>query len=544
MDNQTENTDLAPQLTEPPQHADSSAEQVVPEQQAAMPPMTLVHVPGKKFFIILAIIFSLLFFSSGVLLVLAAYDIVPFGSSSFRTGLADSIQGLPFMPKTPFYVARKVSLTLAKTNKFTFDLGVEGENFENLLPFSRSRNTKSSMKFTVKGKLDVTNIDKPNMDINVSNMKDIDFDLRAINKETYFKLNILPDGAKALITFIGYPEKMADDLTGRWLSLPSSDYESSEKTKMRKKEEIEEWNNLIGQKMLDAYKEKTFTPEFSIVSDTLDKKAVRKMTISMDKKALDEFEEMASEVDKTVYGEKETSYLPIGQIKPKKARIVLWVNDDYFVEKFTLDTVLEAPYYGDIISSLPGYAPVRISSSDQQGQVGIMPVVETIEIPVRIQMNLRDIGKEITVEKPKDAVLFSEYMDSLYAKYREDYLPVIDPVGQLSKANNMKRRSDINAILNAVNQYTAANKGNIPPGITQNSLQISKSGADLCAMLVPEYTLNLPVDPYINTGKNVDELGCSESYYTGYMIYQSPVDSSITVTAPYAELDDVISVTR
>ena len=52
-------------------------------------------------------------------------------------------------------------------------------------------------------------------------------------------------------------------------------------------------------------------------------------------------------------------------------------------------------------------------------------------------------------------------------------LIAINPARQFAQANNTKRRSDVNAILNAVNQYMADNKGSLPAGITETGQEIS-----------------------------------------------------------------------
>src|SRR6266849_3374438 len=44
-------------------------------------------------------------------------------------------------------------------------------------------------------------------------------------------------------------------------------------------------------------------------------------------------------------------------------------------------------------------------------------------------------------------------------------LIAINPAKQFSQANNTKRRSDVNAILNAIDQYAADNKGTLPAGV-------------------------------------------------------------------------------
>ncbi len=45
-------------------------------------------------------------------------------------------------------------------------------------------------------------------------------------------------------------------------------------------------------------------------------------------------------------------------------------------------------------------------------------------------------------------------------------LIAINPAKQFSQANDTKRRSDVNAILNAIDQYAADNKGQLPASIT------------------------------------------------------------------------------
>ena len=65
-------------------------------------------------------------------------------------------------------------------------------------------------------------------------------------------------------------------------------------------------------------------------------------------------------------------------------------------------------------------------------------------------------------------------------------LIAINPARQFAQANNTKRRSDVNAILNAVNQYMADNRGNLPAGIGTTAAPISGAvgGANICAAIL------------------------------------------------------------
>src|SRR5438309_2042263 len=82
-------------------------------------------------------------------------------------------------------------------------------------------------------------------------------------------------------------------------------------------------------------------------------------------------------------------------------------------------------------------------------------------------------------------------------------LIAINPAKQFSQANDTKRRSDVNAILNAIDQYAADNKGTLPTGITASDQEIAGGGtgqADICSALVTKYLAALPVDPKTGNG--------------------------------------------
>jgi type IV pilus assembly protein PilA len=132
-------------------------------------------------------------------------------------------------------------------------------------------------------------------------------------------------------------------------------------------------------------------------------------------------------------------------------------------------------------------------------------------------------------------------------------LIAINPARQFSLANNTKRSSDVNAILNAVNQYMADHKGALPTGIAACTAvapcdiagPTATGKVDLCSILVSDYLAALPVDPLTNNGTAVTSAGCGSAYDTNYTIYQSTTNNRVTVSAPAAELPGtVISVTR
>lgn len=121
-------------------------------------------------------------------------------------------------------------------------------------------------------------------------------------------------------------------------------------------------------------------------------------------------------------------------------------------------------------------------------------------------------------------------------------LVAINPAKQFAQANNTQRASDVNAILGALNQYAADNKGVLPSGITTSVQNISNTGANLCDVLLTDYLAALPRDPQL--GAPFPESACSGTYDTGYTVVRSSTNNRITVAAPGAELSASISATR
>jgi len=113
-------------------------------------------------------------------------------------------------------------------------------------------------------------------------------------------------------------------------------------------------------------------------------------------------------------------------------------------------------------------------------------------------------------------------------------LIAINPAKQFMQANDTKRSSDVNAILNALNQYAADHKGQLPTGIGASATAIGTSGVDLCTSLVTEYLAALPTDPTIGVANAVvgaPVTVCTEAYNTGYSVSRSAANSRLTVSA-------------
>lgn len=132
-------------------------------------------------------------------------------------------------------------------------------------------------------------------------------------------------------------------------------------------------------------------------------------------------------------------------------------------------------------------------------------------------------------------------------------LIAINPARQFAQANNTKRNSDVQAILNAIHQYAADNGGNLPPGLsaiaadTATPIDSTNLGATFCTSLVNLYIAAFPRDPSVQNGANISTADCSGTWDTGYVASRSAVNGRITITAPSTQIPPataIIELTR
>lgn len=126
-------------------------------------------------------------------------------------------------------------------------------------------------------------------------------------------------------------------------------------------------------------------------------------------------------------------------------------------------------------------------------------------------------------------------------------LVAINPGRNFAQARDTQRQHDVTAILDAVGQYMAANKGNPPTTITSTATNVGSGATDinLCTDLVSLYIADIPVDPSTGSespaNSNCKDAGAT--YNTGYKISKSATDNRITVSAT-GEITTNITVTR
>ena len=126
-------------------------------------------------------------------------------------------------------------------------------------------------------------------------------------------------------------------------------------------------------------------------------------------------------------------------------------------------------------------------------------------------------------------------LTSLFVAHPIDYAPV---------RRDATRWAAIAQQMQLLDRYVRRN-GQLPDLLTKDELPIgSEDGMiDLCPYLVPGITDELPYDP--KEGVDLSGQGClsqDSAYATGFSISKT-ADDKVTITAPYAETGEKISLT-
>ena len=123
----------------------------------------------------------------------------------------------------------------------------------------------------------------------------------------------------------------------------------------------------------------------------------------------------------------------------------------------------------------------------------------------------------------------------------------INPGGQLAKARNSERLSDLNVIALHIQSNIDDNRTGVfscvAGDIPTSPKKMASSGTstyNIAPCIVPTYFHTMPYDPKASGAHYTS----NTDYDTGYYIIKSSSTGQITLSAPGAELSQTISITR
>ena len=126
-------------------------------------------------------------------------------------------------------------------------------------------------------------------------------------------------------------------------------------------------------------------------------------------------------------------------------------------------------------------------------------------------------------------------------------ITMLNPAGQLARGRNSQRNSHINTLLNAVRQNISDNRsgfscaaGSIPTTTVRMATVGATTTYDIAPCLVSVYLQKMPFDPSAAGA----HYGGTTDYDSAYYIVRNASSGAITISAPFAEMGKIISITR
>ena len=123
----------------------------------------------------------------------------------------------------------------------------------------------------------------------------------------------------------------------------------------------------------------------------------------------------------------------------------------------------------------------------------------------------------------------------------------INPARQFAQARNTQRFSNVTTILNTVGQRLSDNQGIFETGCVAGVIPVTATlmgnavgQYDIAPCVVPTYVSSMPFDPSA-TGAHYTS---NTDYASGYTIIRDATSGRVTISAPTAELGQVIGITR
>jgi hypothetical protein len=485
-------------------------------------PISKKGVGGVK--IGLFVLFGLIFLlaATGVPAYFVATEKLNIGSDAFKSAVTSAIFSIPFIPKTPKYILLAAAEAHKKLAKSSFDISVasQSDDFKNLIG-------GNNLDAQLKGYVDYSDTKNPKFSLTVNITKEFSVQARKNDKMVYFKVDKLP---LAAIAFLGVDPDKLNSILDNWVAFDTSPLETEARKNLDLISKPTSPTDEGVVKFLTKLMNEDILPQIKVSNDKVDKYGTYKLEFAPDAKTLDKIgDEMQQEAisqakknnpnmlptDTQTSKEKLSDHL-------KDLDIKLWIdNSKYYLRKgvITFSVIPGTTSTPAIISALP------------------LPSM-TSPVTTSIALVMSDFGNTVQIQVPDKSVspeeIYKQIMES------SSLFKALDPTKQLAQAHNSVRKNDIESILAAINMYYSDN-GKYPGGISAVVKKISNIGANICSALVPIYKIGLPVDPSIGGGAIKS---CTGSYDTGYTIVKDAVSGKITVSAPEAELGEVISITE
>lgn len=330
----------------------------------------------------------------GTVAIMYAYNVFLLGDKAFQESVADFVQGIPFMPKTPRYVLKASVKAHQKVTRFTIDASVAISSTG-----LSSLTGMNNFDLQIRGPVDYTDPKNFILSLNVSS-KEFSFDLKRKDYVLYFRINEFPAFLSLLLTNFGIDNALQKQFINKWFYLDTKPLETDARSSLDKQSLNGPVTNKAIKDLFDSLDDPSVMKSLRMNSETLSVTPVYHINFAPTDETLDLF------FEKYLSLQYPSSRQP-SQADSKISKTIThfamdsWIDKkDYYVRKTAIAFTIKA----------------QPSSYNRSSPVPNVFPNQTSDIPVSLVVNLSDFGKEVPFIMPENPVKFDEFLESVMPK--------------------------------------------------------------------------------------------------------------------------------
>jgi hypothetical protein len=287
--------------------------------------------------------------------------------------LSFSVQSLPFMPKTAKFVITKSAIAHSEiVDSHSFEILVSVDPGSLLAVTFNPTLTSIDMSFT--GSVDTNQPGSPNLELNTKITKDIDFDLKAIDKNVFIRFNTLDGFAAEYGDFFGF----TDDTRNKWILFEDGGSETQSLQTVDEESLRKPLTKDLADKTVKILEDNYIKERLILRKELMDGKEYFVINLNADKEAI-------KRILTVLNNDKEPSGESLDMIKE--------LNLEIFVDKSTF-----------LINKASSFLAISLKTDKISPFFSLLETASFLEIKVTVLAKLNNYNEAVDITLPKDFI--------------------------------------------------------------------------------------------------------------------------------------------
>lgn len=326
------------------------------------------------------------------------YQQLSVGNPDLEKSIQQTVQRLPFTPKTPEFLLESMAEAQKTVSKHSFDLSIATQSDTLAAPLGLN-----SLELSAKGKVDYSNLENIQTDLQASLSNQYNLQMRKKDQMIYVKLDKLPEYVYLLLSL---PKEKVDPLLTQWISFDVTPLNTDAKKYLDDQSEQSNASEKMVDRMRDILKEPAILAKFKQSSEKVGDHDAYKLEFVADPVTIDY---LGKEIEKEMAKDYPSQSLYYTQQEEKKLSdtvkaltINVWIDkQSYYMRKMISSVTVAVPDYSSM--GLGAANPLDPTTTP------------TKEMQFAIALTLDQFGEVVQVDAPSPSITSEEMLKQLQA---------------------------------------------------------------------------------------------------------------------------------